>query len=293
MLGSTVAELLAGSGHRPLGVDFRPPADVVCDVRGLAGALTDLADAEAFVHLAALHGRDHRSRFSDQDFWQTNVEGTEQLYQVAARLGVPRVVLASTMAVYGPVPAAPDRQWRITTEQAPLVPHDDYAATKIAAEQIAQRYARDHGITTVVLRFGHFAPSTIDHYGFRLLFGGVDVRDAAAAVIAAAELAVPAPGVRAYNVHASSVFQASDLARLEADPVAALRSRRSAQLTGLEQLGISPGPLLWGRGLWPIDKALGSLGWHPRWDFDAYASARLAGDVSGYANLAAARWGIG
>jgi nucleoside-diphosphate-sugar epimerase len=52
------------------------------------------------VHAAALHGI-HRGHWRPQDFWSINVDGTFNLYEAAAAAKVAKVVLASSMAVYG------------------------------------------------------------------------------------------------------------------------------------------------------------------------------------------------
>jgi UDP-glucose 4-epimerase len=299
-LGSAVAAALSDRGHDTVGVDIRPPAEVTCDIRELSGpaGAAVFAGADAVVHLASLHGRDHMSRFGPDAFWDVNVEGTRAVYAAAAAAGVRRVVLAGSMAVYGPIPVKPLTSWRVVREQDPVTAYDSYSMTKLVCERLAQYHASRDGISTTVLRFGHFTPADVDHYGFRLLFGGVDVRDAATAVRAA--LCAPSGGdgdgsgavVRALNIHALSPFTPRDLPALGADPVAALRGLRPAVLADLERSGIEAEPLLWGRALWPAEGALAALDWRPVWDFDRYAAARLAGDLSDYAGLAGPRWGV-
>jgi nucleoside-diphosphate-sugar epimerase len=64
-----------------------------------------------------------------------------------------------------------------------------------------------------------FVPETFERYGFRLLFGGVDDRDVAQAVLLALEHE-PAGGFEAVNVMAEVPFQPADAVGLHADPAA-------------------------------------------------------------------------
>jgi nucleoside-diphosphate-sugar epimerase len=99
---------------------------VIADIRQPDSYRRHLRGASAVVHLASLHGRDHMSRFGATDFWSVNVDGTRMLYDPAAEAGVGHIVLASSMAVYGPIPRAPQRDWVRCTEQTPTISHDPY-----------------------------------------------------------------------------------------------------------------------------------------------------------------------
>jgi hypothetical protein len=59
--------------------------------------------------------------------------------------------------------------------------------SKWLCEELARYHARRHQLPTVAPRLGMFVPETFERYGFRLLFGGVDDRDAAQAVLLALE----------------------------------------------------------------------------------------------------------
>ena len=292
-LGAVVVETLRSTaGLRVTGTDLRagPRTDLVCALADLGDRAADLAGVDTVVHLASLHGRDHMTVFGADDFWRVNVDGTRAVYATAARMGARHVVLAGSMAMYGPVPVA-GMPWAVVTEDAPTRSYDPYSLTKKVGEDIAGFHATVDGVVTTALRFGHFTPADVDHYGFRLLFGGVDVRDAAAAVAAAVARPHDA-GVRGLNVHARSPLLPGDVAALDGDLLGTARARCGREFAALEGLGIDPVPLLWGRGLWPIDRAERDLSWRPQWDFARYAAARLAGELDDYALLAAPRWGF-
>ncbi len=61
---------------------------------------------------------------------RVNIGGTETVVEAAIKAGVKRVVLFSTIAVYGP------SDGRVLNEMSPTHPDTFYAQTKCAAEQI-------------------------------------------------------------------------------------------------------------------------------------------------------------
>jgi UDP-glucuronate 4-epimerase len=116
----------------------------------LAPDLDDRIGTERFdviVHLAAKAGV--RPSIDDPcAYLQVNVVGTQRLMDYARRSGVQRFILASSSSVYGECPNVP---WK-EAEQA-LLPISPYAASKLAAEQLAHIHSRLHGLHTTVLRF--------------------------------------------------------------------------------------------------------------------------------------------
>jgi dTDP-L-rhamnose 4-epimerase len=138
-------------------------ADVVCHQAALVGLGADLADLPAY---------------SD-----VNVTGTAVLLEAMGRSGVGRLVLASSMVVYGegaydcaehgrvrPAPRCADHLaagWfeprcphcsrelstATVTEDAPLDPRNAYAASKVAQEHLAATWARMTGGSAVALRY--------------------------------------------------------------------------------------------------------------------------------------------
>ncbi len=84
---------------------------------------------------------------------EVNEMGTLKVLDAARTLGVGRVVLASSSAVYGDDPALPK------TEDMPPRPLSPYAAQKLANEFYADLYHRLYGLETVCLRyFNVFGP---------------------------------------------------------------------------------------------------------------------------------------
>jgi nucleoside-diphosphate-sugar epimerase len=97
-------------------------------------------------------------------FAATNIRGTENVLNAAARAGVERFIHISTIAVIGhPDPA------HVIDETYPPRPADAYQRSKWQAEQIIMRAHREQDVPVVVLRPGaYYGP--LGHYAFNRLF---------------------------------------------------------------------------------------------------------------------------
>ena len=111
------------------------------------------------------------------------MEGTYHVYEAAREHGIGKVLLCSTMGVYGESVRTPKNGVAVVTEELATLPRDVYGLTKTLSEEVASFYARTHGIRTIAYRLGMFVPEDFLRYGFRLLRGGVDDRDVAQAFL--------------------------------------------------------------------------------------------------------------
>jgi dTDP-glucose 4,6-dehydratase len=135
------------------------PADVVGKIQIYAGDIRDpngvrdaMKDAEIVLHLAALIGIPFSYRSPDC-YIDTNIKGTLNVLQAARVLGTKKVVVTSTSEVYGTAESVP------ITENHRLFAQSPYAASKIAADQIALSFYRSFGTPVVVLRpFNTYGP---------------------------------------------------------------------------------------------------------------------------------------
>jgi UDP-glucose 4-epimerase len=291
-LGRCAIPVLERAGHELRLFDFRPlPTQhefVQGDVRDPEAMASAMGGVDAVVHGAALHGI-HLGVWSEADFWSTNVTGTFVVYDCARRAGIDRVVLASSMAVYGVGAGSPD-EWPVVTEQSPSRPTDLYGLTKVVAEQTAQFHADEHRIDTVALRLGMFVPETFERYGFRLLFGGVDDRDVGSAVALALEHD-PAGGCAAFNIMADNGLGPGDADALADDLVGALDRRFPGVAALLAERGADPAELVWGGVLYSVARAREELGWRSDHDFAAFLAAWQRGDTAHYPYRDEPWWG--
>ena len=156
-IGSRVARRLTAAGEKVVAYDINPQ-----DLEGLAAELVqgDVLDlphllrtarqhqADRIVHLAYILGR--ATEFNPHQATKINVEGTNNVFEVASSLGIKRVVWASSIAVFGPKSAGPDG---VVANDAPYHPATIYGACKVVNELTAQRYARSFGLEPIGLRF--------------------------------------------------------------------------------------------------------------------------------------------
>ena len=169
-IGSHLVESLVAAGHRvralalynALGrwgwldqLDARTLQSVEVitgDVRDAVVVRRAMQGCDTVMHLAALIGIPY-SYLAAQSYVDTNVSGTLNVLQAARELGVARVIHTSTSEVYGTAQQVP------IDEQHRLFAQSPYAATKIAADQLALSYHASYGLPVIVLRpFNTYGP---------------------------------------------------------------------------------------------------------------------------------------
>ena len=107
---------------------------------------------DVVMHLAALIGIPF-SYVAPQSYVDTNVTGSLNVFEACRNAGVGRVVHTSTSEVYGTARFEP------ITEAHPLQGQSPYSASKIAADHMAEAYARSFDLPVVILRpFNTFGP---------------------------------------------------------------------------------------------------------------------------------------
>jgi dihydroflavonol-4-reductase len=138
LIGSHVVQALLQAGYRPRAFSRRPPAQPPADVEHVTGDVRDpqalaraLRGCCAAIHTAAVYSY---SRADLPAMMSSNVAGTANVLDAAARTGVERVVVTSSSATCGPVPgrAADEHDAPPVWELA--VP---YKRSKLAAERAA------------------------------------------------------------------------------------------------------------------------------------------------------------
>jgi nucleoside-diphosphate-sugar epimerase len=165
-LGSHLSERLLADGYEVVGVDcftdFYDRATKESNVARLRDEPrfslleTDLSSdpidgllegIDEVYHLAAQAGV--RGSFGDSFavYLRNNVQATQRLLEQAARNPVSTFVYASSSSVYGDAAVYP------TAEDAPRLPLSPYGMTKVATEEIAGVYHRNHGVRTIGMRY--------------------------------------------------------------------------------------------------------------------------------------------
>lgn len=137
-------DLSTGSPRTVMGcieaVDFRQG-----DVREYGAVESAVREVDRVIHLAAITGADstHDRR---SETYETNLDGTENVLTAARKVGIERVVLASSCNIYG---RATSTDIDETTDPDPINP---YAETKAAAEGLLREATADSGMTGTALR---------------------------------------------------------------------------------------------------------------------------------------------
>jgi len=161
-LGSALANRLAREGHQVRGLDDLSTGDPQAlspDVLFTRGDVNDrpklwtlLQDVDCVYHLAARVSVPE-SVLYPREYNAVNVGGTVSLMEAMRDVGVRRVVLISSGAVYG------DRDEQPLSEDTPPRPHSPYAVSKLSAEYYVRTIGDLWGIETVCLRvFNAYGP---------------------------------------------------------------------------------------------------------------------------------------
>ena len=167
-IGSTLAERLLMQGHRVTAIDnfddfyeeqlkrenIAPLLErstfrlIRADIRDYDALLAELTDHyDAIVHLAAKAGV-RPSIKNPLVYQQVNVNGTQNLLEVAKVKDIKQFVFGSSSSVYG---INPDVPWR--EDNYVLQPISPYASSKVSGELLGHVYSHLYGIRFLALRF--------------------------------------------------------------------------------------------------------------------------------------------
>ena len=135
------------------GSPVKDKIEVVCgDVRDYDFVFNSLKGCDTAFHLAALIGIPY-SYISPLAYVKTNIEGTYNVLQSSKELGVKNVVIASTSETYGTAQYVPIDEKHPANAQSP------YAASKVAADQLALSFHRSFGLPVRIVRpFNAYGP---------------------------------------------------------------------------------------------------------------------------------------
>ena len=220
-VGRAVVRDLLEHGHEVLNVDRTPPdparsapapflpadlTDYGQTLEALSGAEV-MSGVEAVVHLAAIPSPVHAT--PDVTF-AVNIKSTHTVFSAAVRLGLKRVVWASSETTLGlPFDQPPD--YAPVDELHPLRPESSYSLSKVLGEEMARQFSRWSGLPFIGLRFSNVMeradyelfPSYWEDPALRKwnLWGYVDDSHAAQAV--RQSLSVEAAGAQAFIIAAA------------------------------------------------------------------------------------------
>jgi len=126
------------------------------DIRDFNAIEDILKNVDGIFHEAALASVQDSFRIPDE-FFDVNVKGTENIFKIGKKLGI-KVVYASSSSVYGNPIQVPIK------ESDGKNPFNPYAKTKLEADKLAEKYARN-GLKVIGLRyFNVFGPGQSKEY---------------------------------------------------------------------------------------------------------------------------------
>lgn len=171
-IGSHIADALIASGHEVLVLDDLSTGRRENVPPSAAFIQADIRDSDSITRIMG----DFRPQFVSHQAAQTsvavstrepvrdaavNIIGSLELLQACVKFGVERFVFASTGgAIYGEVPEGE----RASTSWTPR-PQSPYACAKLALESYLHAYEKEHGLRSIVLRYGNVYGPRQDPHG--------------------------------------------------------------------------------------------------------------------------------
>ncbi len=165
-IGAHIIRLLAESGNRAIAFDVSPDQKLLGEIVGtlhvrdrvvtVAGDITEVSQisrvceeygVEKIIHAAAVIGGEDPLLTT-----RVNCDGTMNIFETARKLGLKKVVFASSIAVFGPQDRYPEEY---IPNDAPHFPSSVYGATKSFCEACGRFYSAAHGLDTVAIRLPH------------------------------------------------------------------------------------------------------------------------------------------
>jgi nucleoside-diphosphate-sugar epimerase len=224
------------------------------DLTDFGQTLESVADCDAIVHLAAIPAPGLRP---DSTTFLDNTAMNYNVFAAAQRLGIGRVVWASSETTFGLPFDVPPRYAPIDEDHYPL-PTSTYALSKVVGETMATHFAEWTGGTFLALRISNVhveadyaaVPGYQSDFALRRwnLWGYVDARDVAQACRLAVEAELT--GAHSFIVAAADTIMAATNAELLADQFPELELTR---------------PVSDHETLLSIDKARTVLGYAPQY----------------------------
>jgi nucleoside-diphosphate-sugar epimerase len=192
--GRHVVQYLVDQGYRVLNLDTKP-----LDNPAVRTLITDITDSgqvfnalssytglhefdpnlapepiDAVVHFAAIP---RIMIVPDNEVYRINVMGTYNVIEAAAKLGIRKVIIASSETTYGMVfnHTPRDPEYFPLDEEYPVDPRDSYALSKICNEKTAQAFAGRAGMDIYAIRIGNVIEPH-EYAGFPGFFAKPDFR---------------------------------------------------------------------------------------------------------------------
>lgn len=192
--GVATVHHLRDLGHDVVDIDIATSAHpdeptLVADLTDYGACIEALDGFDVVVHLAAIPAP---NILTDSETFRINTMSTYNVFSAAVRLGLTRVVWASSETLIGLPFDREQPRFAPIDESHPRLPEFHYALSKLVGEEMAEQFARWSGIPFVALRISNIMrtedyqrfPGFWDDPTIRAwnLWGYVDAADVAHAV---------------------------------------------------------------------------------------------------------------
>ena len=165
---------LINSGHKVLNIDLKP-----LDIEGINNLIVDITDSgqvfnslTSYLNINELKDSPNENKFdalvhfaaiprilikSDEETFRVNVIGTYNVIEAAVKLGIKKIIIASSETTYGVCFANGniDPKWLPVDETHPTNPMDSYGLSKVINEQTAASFQLRSGFDIYCLRIGN------------------------------------------------------------------------------------------------------------------------------------------
>ncbi len=139
-IGNFLSRKLRDKGYEVIGMDKHsdkkqmPYRFVNGDILNPEDILFAAKDADAIIHLAAAH---HDFGITEEEFFDVNVKGTQNILDCAHKLGIKKYIFYSSVAVYGNSTDCAD-------ENTASNPVNTYGKSKLEAENLIHKWAKEN-----------------------------------------------------------------------------------------------------------------------------------------------------
>ena len=157
--GSAAIRELLAHDYEVVNVDFKRPAENIApflqvDLTDYGMTIAALHGAAGVVHMAANPAPDNNALEGEARF-RGNTMSTYNIFNAATKLGIKRVVWASSETTLGLPFTDPPPEFAPIDETHTLYPNSSYALSKVVSEEMARQFYRWTGTTFVGLRFSN------------------------------------------------------------------------------------------------------------------------------------------
>ena len=222
-------------GYAVTGIDISPSSATskVVDIRNYEQLKRNVDGVDTIFHAAALHAP-HVGIASEREFYDINVNATENVCRAALESGASQIIFTSTTALYGYANLGEGEAVWIDEQTIPE-PKSVYHKSKLEAENILREYS-GMNLAISILRMSRCFPEPAQKMAIYRLHRGIDYRDVAEAHRLASERKKD-KYYDTYIISGETPFIKSDCQLLFENPEMVIRERHAVLAREFDKRG--------------------------------------------------------